>query len=333
VRGVWRETDSLGVILAAGGKTGAAIRAVDPSFWEDAGSRAFLSVVDGQGSLDDDGGILLGEDLAREVGAAPGKPLRLMTLRVTEDGLLLPHTALFTVKGIVSSGYHELDAMWCIISFEAGKRVTSGEISQTFLVAKIDEPYRAADGTGARLARALDGTAAVYTWRELQSAQYSSYESTRQLLVFIMALIVLVAAVNVSSATAMLVLERQRDIAVLKAAGASGTQINRVFVLCSLLTGAAGAVPGIAAGLLIGCSVNRIIRTLEYLLSLASALLHGEAVKILDPGFYLQNIPVIIDWKAVALIGVFAVLCSCASSLFCARKAGLVRPLDLLRKF
>jgi lipoprotein-releasing system permease protein len=77
VRGVWRETDSLGVILAAGGKTGAAIRAVDPSFWEDAGSRAFLSVVEGEGSLSDDGGILLGEDLAREVGAAPGKPFYL----------------------------------------------------------------------------------------------------------------------------------------------------------------------------------------------------------------------------------------------------------------
>ncbi|MDR1149025.1 MAG: ABC transporter permease [Spirochaetaceae bacterium] len=333
ITGVWRELDGVGVILSTAGKTGASIRAVDPSFWQDEGSRRYLSVKDGEGVIEADNEALLGEDLAREVGAKVGGPLRLMTLRVGEDGRTIPRTTLFTVKGIVSSGYHELDAMWCIISYDTGKRILSDEISQSFLMVKIKEPYSEVDRAVFDIAWKLGGTFAVYTWRELQRAQYSSYESTRQMLIFIMALVVLVAAVNVSSAVSMLIIERQRDIAVLKSAGTGAPEINRIFLFCSLLTGIAGAVPGISAGLLIGCAINSIVRGIEAALSFVSALLNGEAVKILDPGFYLQEIPVIVDWQTVILIVFLTVLCSVLSSTFCARRAGKSRPIDLLRKF
>jgi lipoprotein-releasing system permease protein len=333
IKGVWREIDGIGVILSTAGKTGASIRAVDTSFWQDEGSRRYLTVKDGEGFIDADNEILLGEDIARETGAKVGGPLRLMTLRVNDDGSVIPRTTLFTVKGIVSSGYHELDAMWCVISYDAGKRILSGEISQNFLVVKITEPYDAVENAAYDISGRLGGVFSVYTWRELQRAQYSAYESTRQMLIFIMALIVLVAAVNVSAAVSMLVIERQRDIAVLKSAGTSAAETSLIFLWCGFLTGIAGAVPGIAFGLLIGCSINSIIHALESALSFVSALLNGEAVKILDPGFYLQDIPVIVDWKTVALIGGLTVICSVVSSVFCAGRAGKSRPLELLRKF
>jgi lipoprotein-releasing system permease protein len=333
VTGVWREIDGVGVILSTAGKTGSSVRAVDPAFWQDEGSRRYLTVKEGAGVIEADNEVLLGEDLAREVGAKVGGPLRLMTLRINEDGVAIPHTSLFTVKGIVSSGYHELDAMWCLISYDAGQRVLSGEISQSFLIVKIKEPYVEADGTAFKLSLKLGSAFAVYTWRELQRAQYSSYESTRQILIFIMALVVLVAAVNVSSAISMLIIERQRDIAVLKSAGTGAAEISRIFLFCGILTGFCGALPGVALGLSLGCAINSVIRGIETALSFISALLNGDAVKILDPGFYLQEIPIIVDWRTVALIAVFTVLCSALSSLSCARHAGKSRPLDLLRKF
>jgi lipoprotein-releasing system permease protein len=333
VSGIWREIDGLGIILSTEGKTGASIRAVDPSFWQNEGSRRFLTVVDGAGVIEADNEIMLGEDLAREVGAVVGGPLRLMTLRVTEDGRTIPRTTLFTVKGIVSAGYHELDALWCIVSYAAGSRILSREISQDFLVVKINEPYDRADETAFDISFNLGGLASVYTWRELHSAQYSSYEMTRQMLLLIMALVVLVAAVNVSSAVSMLVIARQRDIAVLKSIGTSAAETRRIFLWCSLLTAVSGAAPGILAGLAIGCNINGVIRGIEAALNLVSALLRGGAVKILDPGFYLQEIPVIIDWKATALIGALTILCSVLSSFLCANRAGKARPLDLLRKF
>jgi lipoprotein-releasing system permease protein len=333
VTGVWPEIDGIGVILSTAGKTGATIRAISPSFWEDEGARRYLIVKDGSGFIEADNEVLLGEDLAREIGAVVGGPLRLMTLRVNENGITIPRTTLFKVKGMVSSGYHDLDAMWCIISYDAGKRILSSDISQNFLVVKINDPYNKADDTAYEIFKEIHGEVGVYTWRELQSAQYSSYEATRQMLVLIMALVVLVAAVNVSSAVSMLVIERQRDIAVLKSIGTSATETSRIFLWCSLLTGISGTVPGIAAGLVIGCNINGIIHSLESVLSFVSALVNGGEVKILDPGFYLQQIPVIVDWKAVALIGMLTVLCSVASSVFSAHRAGKSRPLDLLRRF
>ncbi|MDR0487479.1 MAG: ABC transporter permease, partial [Treponema sp.] len=105
-----------------------------------------------------------------------------------------------------------------------------------------------------------DGGYSVYTWKDLLRSQYSSYESTRQLLLFIMALIVVVAAVNVSAATSMLALERQKDIAVLKVSGASVKGVARIFLWGSFLTGLSGAMIGIALGLLIGKNINLLIR-------------------------------------------------------------------------
>jgi lipoprotein-releasing system permease protein len=147
-----------------------------------------------------------------------------------------------------------------------------------------------------------------------------------------MALIVIVAAVNVSSATSMLVLERQRDIAVLKFSGASINGVTEVFLLGSFLTGLFGGILGIALGLLIGININFLIRSLEKLLSFFSGLFNGAEIKILDPDFYLETIPIIIDFGAVILIGLFAIFCSVLSSWIPARRAGKLKPMELLRK-
>jgi lipoprotein-releasing system permease protein len=148
-----------------------------------------------------------------------------------------------------------------------------------------------------------------------------------------MALIVLVAAVNVSSATSMLAIERQRDIAVLKTAGAGPGGTSAVFLWGAFLTGLCGAVTGIGAGLLIGVFINPLIGALETLLSFFSGLFHGEKVKLLDPGYYLEAIPITIDWTAVFLIGLFTILSSVISSWLPARRAGKTRPMDILRKY
>jgi lipoprotein-releasing system permease protein len=200
------------------------------------------------------------------------------------------------------------------------------------LLLKIDDPYNGADNMVRSLYNVLGPGFGVYTWKTLQRSQYSSYEATRQLLLLIMALIVLIAAVNVSSATSMLVIERQKDIAVLKASGAKPSLTSGIFLWGAFLTGLAGSVAGIAAGLALGCNVNGLIRMLEKVLSFFSGLFHAGPVTILDSGYYLETIPIIVNGKAVLLIGFFTILSSVLASWLPARRAGKIKPIEILRK-
>jgi len=332
IRGIWPERHGLGVILGPAGSRGSTIRAVDKSFWDDEGSQKYLKIISGSAKPESSRDVLLGEELARSIGVSAGSTVRIMTIAVTQSGRSVPRVTAFTVRGIISSGYRELDSLWCIMSLEAGKQVLP-DSGGAFLMLKIDDPYNGAEAMAKSLYGVLGSGYGVYTWKTLQRSQYSSYESTRQLLLFIMALIVLVAAVNVSSATSMLVIERQRDIAVLKASGAKPSLTSAVFLWGAFLTGLAGSVIGIAAGLALGCSVNTIIHLLETVLSFFTGLFHAGPVQILDSGYYLETIPIIINGKAVLLIALLTILSSVLASWIPARRAGKLKPIEILRKY
>jgi lipoprotein-releasing system permease protein len=333
IRGVWPEQQGLGVLVGNAGKTGAAIRAVDPSFWDYGERGNYLVTLSGTTKIESPRDVLLGEELAQSAGVKVGDTVRLMTIRVTEDGRNIPRLLPYTVRGIVSSGYRELDSLWCIMTYEGGKEFLSPELSYTHLIVKIGDPYKDANAVAASLYQNLGPGFGIYTWNELQRSQYQSYESTRQLLLFIMALIVIVAAVNVSSATSMLVLERGRDIAVLKAFGTSPREAGRIFLWGSFLTGLFGGIIGIGLGLIIGNYINSLIHGLERILGFFSSLFNRGQIKILDPGFYLETIPIIIDWTTVFLIGIFTILCSMLASWIPAHRAGKIPPVELLRKY
>jgi len=218
------------------------------------------------------------------------------------------------------------------MTLEEGERILP-ETAVSYLMLKIDDPYNGADKAAEVLYQSLGPGYGVYTWKSLQRSQYNSYESTRQILLFIMALIVLVAAVNVSSATSMLAFERQRDIAVLKASGAEASFTSGIFLWSAFLTGLIGAIAGLSAGLIIGVNVNILLQGLEVFLSFFTALFNGEPVRILNSGYYLETIPIIIDISALLTIGFFTVLCSVLASWIPARRAGKLKPMVILRKY
>ncbi|MCL2069812.1 MAG: ABC transporter permease [Treponema sp.] len=331
IRGAWSELNGLGILHGPAGSRGTAIRAIDASFLEDEGSRRFLVTISGEARLETDQDLLLGEELARAIGAVAGSTVRIMTIHSSSSGSFIPRVRAFNVRGIISSGYRELDSLWCIMSFQAGRQILPD--AGAYLMLKIDDPYGGAPAMARSLGERLGSGYGINTWRTIQSSQYHSFESTRQLLLFIMALIVLVAAVNVSSATSMLVIERQRDIAVLKACGARPFFTSAVFLWGAFLTGLAGSVVGISAGLALGSSVNILIRGLERVLSFFSGIFQSGPVTILDSGYYLETIPIIIDGRAVLLIGFLTILSSVLASWIPARRAGKLKPIEILRKY
>ena len=163
----------------------------------------------------------------------------------------------FRVRGIVSAGYRELDALWAFVDIGAGSRILSGDASRSFIGIKTADPYHGLGAVAAGAQGTLGPEWNVSPWTQIEYNLFKSFQTTRSLLILVMALAVGVAAINVGSALVMLVLERRREIAILKSAGASSSAIGLVFLLAGLATGGIGTLLGIAIGALFGLAGKR----------------------------------------------------------------------------
>jgi lipoprotein-releasing system permease protein len=186
----------------------------------------------------------------------------------------------------------------------------------------------------------IDQNWRVYSWFDLERSQYMSFITTRNLLLFIMVLIVLVAAVNISAAMIMLVLEKQEEIAMLKALGWGRGPILRVFILAGGMTGTIGTLIGLSLGTLAAYNVNLIIALIESAINAVgyvSTVLFSPAegyipLQLFNPDFYLSSIPVEVKIGDLAIMAGVSVLLSLIMSLLPARRAVKLRPLELLHR-
>jgi lipoprotein-releasing system permease protein len=183
----------------------------------------------------------------------------------------------------------------------------------------------------------------VYSWYQLEKASYKSFQTTRALLLFIMALVVAVAAVNVSSSLVMVVLEKTPEIAMLKAMGAGPWEIGLGFTVTAAATGLAGTALGLALGALVAVNINALLAGLERLLNLAgraafillSPLLPlppPPAVRLFNAEFYLEQIPVSLSFRELAAVAAATMLLAVLAAWLPARRAGGIRPLEVLRR-
>ena len=183
-----------------------------------------------------------------------------------------------------------------------------------------------------RLADIFGRYANVYRWDQIHTAEFENFSSTKVMLVFVMMLIVLVATVNISSAIVMLVMERQKEIAILKSIGAKPRGITFAFLLAALSCGAGGLIIGLPVGILLTLFSNQLVHGLERLVNWFSTMGGGGEVHLMDPAYYLSEIPVEIPVNQVILIAVAVLLLSVLVSYLPSRKAGREKPLDILRK-
>ncbi len=336
------EMQSYGVAIAGARTAGVAIRAVDPSFLEDPGTAAYLKLSDGSMKLESTNQILLGEPLAKTLGVKAGQTVSIVTERPGYAGnaaSYIPKVSVFRVRGIVSAGYRELDALWAFVSLRAGARIFWPGESRTIIGIKIDKPFGDLEPSRAAVRSALSTDWDVVTWPEAERNVFRSFATTRALLLLVMALAVGVAAINVASALVMLVLERRRDIAILKSSGASPSLIGRIFVLTGLAIGAAGTAIGIGIGSFLAWRINDIVSGLQFVINAASRLrgaVSGASapreIRLLDPAYYLERIPVNIHPAELAAVAGACLLLCFLASLIPAGRASRFPPLEIFRK-
>jgi lipoprotein-releasing system permease protein len=349
VTGATAERRGFGLVYADGGRSGVTIRSVPQEWWsEDLRVRDLVELRSGSFDVTDEEGIVVGTEIAARLGVTVGDEVRMLTVRPVGEGRVLPRVSRFTVAGIMSTGYRDLDRLWAFVSLERGRRIIPDETATDLIGVKVDHPrslpnplfQRGLTGlarsdeaaamsatTDAVVARLDDGWF-VYDWYLAEQGRYVSFLTSRNLLTVVMAMIVLVAVVNISSALVLLVVEKEQEIAILRATGVSSRAIAAVFVAAGLLIGFVGGVLGVAVGLAAAVNINAILRGIETVVSLASS----RAVELFNPEFYLESIP--IDLQVLPAAGAMALVLflSFLAAIIPARRAARVAPDRILRR-
>jgi lipoprotein-releasing system permease protein len=282
--------------------------------------------------------VVIGKKMAEDLELHPGDTFRIITTRTVgsgsgNDNKIVPKLSSFRIVAVVSSGYQELDQFWVFIPLEAAYSSLSMESATYNVMIETEDAFSPElVAVQRRLADSFGRYANVYRWDQIHTAEFENFSSTKVMLVFVMMLIVLVATVNISSAIVMLVMERQKEIAILKSIGATPRGITSAFLLAAMACGAGGLVLGLPVGIVLTIFSNQIVHGLERVVNWVSTMGGGGEVHLMDPAYYLSEIPVEIPVNQVILIAVAVLLLSVLVSYLPSRKAGREKPLDILRK-
>lgn len=284
---------------------------------------------------------VIGKKLASDLNVKVGDDIRLISTRQLPSGKVIPKITKFNVTATVSSGYQELDSLWFFIPLEKAYTILPLRSSQIMIGIETKDAFSyELEKTLSLVEREVPNFTRVYRWKELNTVQYENFSSTQMMLLFIMLLIVLVASVNISSALVMLVMERRKEIAILKSLGATSNGITVAFLITGLITGSLGVFVGIPVGLLAAVNFDYIISFFEkvfnFLIEFVYLLLgfgtYDGQFHLLDPAFYLQKIPLSIPLTELIIIGTGTLILSLVVSALPSIKAGKEKPNETLRK-
>ena len=336
--------------LAAGKKmrTGIQIRALNKEIFSQ--NKAFselFSIIEGDiqsfqnQNEETETWAIVGQKMAEMLELHEGDTFRVITIKTT-DGKQSPKLTSFKVSAIVSSGYQELDALWVFIPLESAyKFISLANASYTVMIETPDSYSPDLVRIQKELKADYGKYINFYRWDQVHAAEFENFSSTKVMLVFIMILIVLVASINISSAIIMLVMERKKEIAILKSIGATPSGITFSFIITGMTCGLGGLILGLPFGLLAAVNANQIVQFIEKAVNAiarAGYVLKGvpadeiNAIRLMDPAYYLQTIPVDLPFAQIILISLSTVLLALLVSVIPSVKAGKEKPLDILRK-
>ena len=331
-----------GLLYAPGGRMGVQVRGMEPgSYASDPGLRQYLQFSEGTFTFgQEEKGILISRAMADTLGAGEGDQVKLLVSRTSRSGRTILRPGNYTVTGIFSTGYHELDMFTIFMSYSRAEQVF-GDTGTQALGIKVKDYTRISGDLQDRIQSILPETWFALSWYDLDRSLYQNLQSTRTMLVFIMAIIILVAGVNISSSLLNLVMEKQEQIAVLKSMGVGPGAIRRQFLMTGFIIGLLGIIGGNLLGLLFSVNINQVISLLERVLNLlvlfGRELLHPlekaapGGITLLNPEYYLEEIPIRIPLLQTILVGGFTMLVSLLAAYLPASKASRIRPLEIIR--
>jgi lipoprotein-releasing system permease protein len=280
----------------------------------------------GIGRFEHGDGILIGERLANNLGLLPGRKVTFISPDGRQTVLgLVPRMKAYTISGIFKFGMSSIDANLVIMPFEAAqtffKLADNGQDLATGIEVKLENIDNTAT-VGAAIASKIGTDYRVFDWRQTNAAVFEALNVQRVVMFLILMLIILVAAFNIISSLIMLVKDKQRDIAILRAMGATRGMIQRIFMLSGLAVGALGTLLGLVLGLSLALNVDNIRLWIE---AQTGKKLLGEQL------YFVASLPAKVDATEVLMVLLMSLTLSLLATLYPARRAAALNPAEALR--
>ena len=303
------------------GVRGVALRGIDPDKEPEvteiiknvkSGAVQDLAVPDASAPTDAKPGIIVGKELALRLRVVVGDRINVVSPVGPISALgMTPKIRPFRVVGLFESGMYEYDASLAYISLEEAQRFFSLGRTATGIQVKVEDVFTA-DAVAKRIDARLGIGYRARDWMLLNRNLFSALRLEKTMMFLLLVLITLVASFNIVGTLTMIVNEKQREIAILKAMGATPHAIMRIFMLNGVVIGLTGTAIGIPLGY-----------TFLYLI---------ENYFTFDPTVYfLSHIPVHVKALDVLLVSCSAILISFAATLYPSWQAAKLAPVSALR--
>ncbi|MCU0588451.1 MAG: lipoprotein-releasing ABC transporter permease subunit [Syntrophobacteraceae bacterium] len=259
-------------------------------------------------------GIILGQELSNHLGVRQGEWLTIISPvgRVTPMGQV-PKSKLFQVVGIFQSGMYEFDNTLAYVDLATAQQFLGLGDVVTGVEMKLTDIYDA-QKVGDKLRAQLAYPFYVRDWMQMNHSLFSALKLEKVVMFIILTLIILVAAFNIVSSLIMMVMEKTRDIAILKAMGATTARIRKIFVLEGLMIGVSGTVLGLFGGF-----------------SLCALLKKYKFIELPPEVYYIPTLPVQVNAVDVWLIALAAIFISLLATIYPSRQAAKLDPAEALR--
>jgi lipoprotein-releasing system permease protein len=259
-------------------------------------------------------GIVVGKEVAKNLGVVAGNEVNVISPSgtMTPSGPV-PRIARFKISGIFEFGMYEYDSSMAFISLESANRFFRMGDTVTGVEVKIKDIYQA-EQMGKNIQKAIGGFYYVRTWMDMNKNLFSALKLEQAAMFIILLLIVIVAALNIISTLIMVVMEKSKDIAILKSMGATANGIMRIFMIEGLVIGVVGATLGILGGVFLSVMLKKY-----------------QFIKLPGDVYTIATLPVKMDPFLIAMIAVASLCISFLATLYPAWQAAKMDPVEALR--
>lgn len=258
-------------------------------------------------------GILLGSELAASLGVKTGSVVSLLSPHGTLSPMgMMPRQRRARVAGVYKLGIYEFDSGYGFVSLEFAHRLT-GRDTVDLIQLRVQDIYRAP-----AVAEAIDTTLGpaftAQDWADMNRSLFSALGLEKMAISITIGLIVMVAALNIVASLVLLVMEKSRDIAILKTMGTTSASIMRIFMLQGLIIGLVGTAAGSVGGYLLSRVLDRY-----------------RLIRIPSDVYQVSYVPFVVEPLDLTVVIVAAILICFVATLYPSRQASRLDPVQALR--